>query len=68
MIYVSVMDVHGGQEVCISFSSDVVDAINWVKDHRSKMESEARLRKDNPALEDSWKQYQLMLQLVTDTI
>lgn len=68
MIYVSTMDVHGGKELCVSFSQDVADSLNWIKQHRKLMEKEAELRSSNPALASAWDQYQVMLRIVMDDV
>ena len=68
MIYISTMDIHGGQEICISLTQDMIDTINWAKEHRGRLDKEAKLRETNPALSNSWSEYQTMLRIVMDDI
>lgn len=68
LIHVSTMDVHGGRDISVSVSNDVVETINWVKKYRQKLEKEIELRASNPALASAWDQYQVMLRIVMDDI
>jgi len=64
----SVTDAIGGKMVTIRIAQDVVDAIKWVSEQRVRLEREAILRQDNPALASAWDQYQVMLRLVMDDL
>jgi hypothetical protein len=66
--YSSVMDTHGGKLVTIKIAPDVVAALQWVMEHKAKLEQEAELRQNNPALANAWDQYQVMMRLVMDDI
>lgn len=68
MIYVSIMDIHGGQEICFSLASNVIDAINWTNEYRARLDKEVKLRETNPALSNSWNEYQTMLRIVMDDV
>lgn len=68
LIHVSTMDVHGGRDIYVSVSNDVVETINWVRKYRQKLEKEIELRASNPALASAWDQYQVMLRIVMDDI
>ena len=66
--YAGTTDMHGGKMVHIRISQDVVDAVNWVMEHRAKLAKEEELRRSNPALASAWDQYQVMMRLVMDDL
>jgi hypothetical protein len=67
-IYVSTIDIHGGQELVISLSQSTVDSLNWVQSYRLGLEKEIELRNSTPALASAWDQYQTMLRIVMDDV
>lgn len=66
LLYVSTMDIHGGQEICVSFSQEAIDLLNWAREQRKRSMAEEDLRDGNPALLSCWNDYQTMLRLVRD--
>jgi hypothetical protein len=66
--YASVSDAFGGKHITIMISPDVIEAVNWVKEHRSNLEKELELRNSNPALATQWDHYQTILRIVMDDV
>ena len=66
--YAATTDMHGGKMLHIRIAPDVVDAVNWVMEHKAKIAKEEELRRNNPALASAWDQYQVMMRLVMDDL
>ena len=66
--YASVSDMLGGNHINIMITPEVIDAINWVKEYRHKLEKEIELRNNNPALATQWDHYQTLLRIVMDDV
>ena len=59
-------EVYGGTQLQISFNQRFESDIKWLRSHRDRIEKEEKLRSENPALHDSYEQYQTMLRLLLD--
>ncbi len=66
--YSNTQDVYGGKQINVMIAPDVVEAVRWVQEYRSRLDKEVQLRMTNPALASQWEQYQTMLKLVMDDL
>lgn len=68
MIHIKNADIHGGREILISLSDEMIDNMKWITEYRNKLDQEIELRSKNPALANAWDQYQTMLRIVMDYV
>jgi hypothetical protein len=57
--------VFGGMNYQITINTDIIDAVEWIKDYQLKLQKEIMLRSTNQNLQDSYNEYQTMLKLVS---
>lgn len=62
--YVAPSDTYGGKSWTIYLNQEVVDAVEWVKEHRYQLAQEESLRKANPHLQQLYDEYQTLLRLI----
>lgn len=60
MIYTTLSDVYGGQELRISMNSIAKENLNWLQNFRYEHEKEKKLREENQAVKNAWEQYQVI--------
>ena len=60
MIYTTMSDVYGGQELRISMNSAAKDNLQWLQNFRHEHEKEKKLREENLAVKNAWEQYQVV--------
>ena len=60
MIYTTLSDVYGGQELKISMNSVAKDNLQWLQNFRLEQEKEKKLREENLAVKNAWEQYQVV--------
>ena len=60
MIYTTLSDVYGGQELKISMNSAAKDNLQWLQNFRYEQEKEKKLREENLAVKNAWEQYQVV--------
>jgi hypothetical protein len=60
MIYTTLSDVYGGQELKISMNSVAKDNLQWLQNFRYEQEKEKKLREENLAVKNAWEQYQVI--------
>jgi len=60
MIYTTLSDVYGGQELKISMNSVAKDNLQWLQNFRYEQEKEKKLREESPAVKNAWEQYQVI--------
>lgn len=61
--YVSYSDKYGGKVINISISTDVIEALNWIKNYRILLEQEEQVRQSYPFVNDQYLAYQAALRL-----
>lgn len=59
-------EVYGGSQLQITLNPSVESDLRWLRSYREKLEKEEKLRSENPALKESYEQYQTMLRLLLD--
>ena len=60
MIYTSMSDVYGGQELRINMNAAAKDNLQWLQNFRYEYEKEKKLREENTAVKNAWEQYQVV--------
>lgn len=64
--YVSTSEDWGKTKITVTINSELLETINWVKEYRKKLDDEAKIRAENPALASAYEGYQTILKLVKD--
>ncbi len=59
-------EVYGGTQLQVTLNGKLESDLRWLSSHRDKLEKEEKLRAENPALRESYEQYQTMLRLLLD--
>ena len=60
MIYTTMNDVYGGQELRINMNANAKDNLMWLQQFRYEYEKEQKLREENVAVKNAWEQYQVV--------
>lgn len=68
MIYTSMNDVYGGQELRINMNANAKDNLIWLQTFRYEYEKEKKLREENVAVKNAWEQYQVVKTLAQKEI
>ena len=68
MIYTSMNDVYGGQELRINMNANAKDNLMWLQQFRYEYEKEQKLREENVAVKNAWEQYQVVKTLAQKEI
>jgi hypothetical protein len=58
-----VTDVMGGHLIHLYLHPDILDTINWVKQHKAQLEREQQIRAQDPAAQELFTQYETYLNL-----
>ena len=58
-----VIDVMGGHMIQLYLTPDILDTINWVKQHKAQLEREQEIRAQDPAAQELFTQYETYLNL-----
>jgi len=65
-IQVNKMFNYGGIQYDIHLTAEIKELLNWVRKHKQDIESEEKLRTENPILSDLYNQYNIAYNLIKD--
>lgn len=68
IMFVNKTDTYGGVQYTLNFNYDVVESLRWIKEHRARLDREAKARAENPSIAEAYEQYQTVLNLVLDQV
>ena len=66
--YVNKQDTHGGVDYTLYIDPQMIDDLRWLRKHKTRIESEEKIRNENPAVASAYEQYQTVLKIVMDQI
>lgn len=66
ILYISKQDTYGGVQFHVGLHPDFTNTINWVKQHKARLDREAKAREENESVAAAYEQYQTVLNLVLD--
>ncbi len=60
-----IQDTHGGKKILLHMSTDLIDTVKWVRQHKAQLEHEQQMRMNNPDLQELYLSYQTALNLIS---
>jgi hypothetical protein len=63
IIYVTVSDMMGGQQLYVGVMPDILDTINWVHQYKQQLEREQQIRANDPVAQELFTQYETYLNI-----
>jgi hypothetical protein len=63
LLFVSVCNNWGGQQLSINLNADLVDTIIWIRQYKAQLEREQQFRDENPVAKELFDQYTTYINL-----
>jgi hypothetical protein len=64
--HATITETYGGQAVNVNLDQDLAKDLIWLRQHKQRMELEAKAREENESVRSAYEQYQTVLNLVLD--
>lgn len=61
----TVHDVYGGKKIYLHMNAELIDTIQWVRQHKAQLAHEQQMRMNNPDLQELYLSYQTALNLIS---